>query len=372
MGYIFETPELILAKFSVLVFTYQPIHYMRLIIKPLLTLAFAFGVCLSTFAQGDLAEILKGSEADAQYLTEGYIAPFLRTYASGINQGWFNTAKPHKIAGIDITGSIALVSIPASDKSFTVDNSKLNNVYLLNNNNGSGNLNQATGSAQVPTAFGSATKPTYGNKLNNVVVPGTFEGPAGIDGFDEFLKGRVPVPVANIGLGLPKGIELKIRWTPEIEFGDGSIKMIGFGVMHDIKQYIPGIKMLPFDLSAMVAYSKLDLGVDFNSDGTQRGEFSVSGTTIQGMISKKIAVLTPYAALGYGFSSASLKVKGEYDLDEDPQTHGITDPVDMEEKVAGPRLTTGLRLKLLIFTFHADYTFQKYSTLTAGFGLSIR
>jgi hypothetical protein len=348
---------------------------MRLIFKPLVALALTIGIGTTTFAQGDLAELLKGSEADAQYLAEGYIAPFLRTYASGINQGWFNTAKPHKIAGIDITGSVALVGLPASDKTFTVDNSKLNNIYLLDNQNGNGNLNAATGSATVPTAFGGSDAPVYGYKINDAAQPalGTFEGPAGIEGFDEFMSGRVPVPVANIGLGLPKGIELKIRWTPEIQFGDGSLKMIGFGVMHDIKQYIPGIKLMPFDLSAMVAYSKLDLGVDLNDAGTQRSEFSVQGTTVQAMISKKIAVLTPYAAIGYGFSSASLKVKGEYDLDDNPQTPGtITDPIDMEEKVAGPRVTAGLRLKLLIFTFHADYTLQKYSTLTAGVGLSVR
>jgi hypothetical protein len=31
-----------------------------------------------------------------------------------------------------------------------------------------------------------------------------------------------------------------------------------------------------------------------------------------------------------------------------------------------------LRLKLLVLTIHADYTLQKYSTLTMGLGLSIR
>ncbi len=338
-----------------------------LLFAPLLTVTF------QGLAQGDLDQLLKGSKADVAYLTSGYISPFLKTYAAGINQGWYNTAKPHKIAGFDFTASIAMVKVPTSDKSFTVNNNQLNNVYLKNSSTGGTVLNPVTGVGQIPTVFGSNEEPTFESKsTNGSAIAGTeFKGPGGIEDFDQFLGGRVPVPVLNAGIGLPKGTELKIRWTPEIDFGDGQLKMLGFGVMHDIKQHIPGIKMLPFDLSAMVAYSKMEVGVSLNDNGTQRGEFTVKGTSIQAMISKKISVITPYAGIGYGTGTSSLAVKGDYDLDGDNVAE-TKDPVTVEEKVAGPRFTAGLRLKLLIFTFHADYTLQKYSTFTTGFGLSIR
>lgn len=328
----------------------------------------------TAFAQGDLGELLRGSQADAKYLAEGYISPFLRTYAAGINQGWYNTAKPHKIGGIDFTLSGALVTIPGSDRTFTIDNSSLNNIYLKNANNGGGAISPANGTGQVPTIFGKAPAPTYESKNAGVPMPGTeFNGPEGTDVFDEYLNGRVPVPVFNAGLGLPKGFELKVRWTPEIDFGDGQVKMIGFGVMHDIKQHIPGIKMLPFDLSALVAYSKMEIGVSLDeNDATKRGEFTVQGTSVQAIISKKISVITPYAAIGFGTGTSTLKVKGDYDLDDNPTTDPTKDPVSVEEKVVSPRMTAGLRLKLLILTIHADYTLQKYSTLTVGLGLSVR
>ena len=35
-------------------------------------------------------------------------------------------------------------------------------------------------------------------------------------------------------------------------------------------------------------------------------------------------------------------------------------------------MTAGMRLKLAIFTLHADYTVQKYDVLTVGFGFSVR
>ncbi len=328
----------------------------------------------TTFAQGDLGEILRGSQADAKYLAEGYISPFLRTYAAGINQGWYNTAKPHKIGGIDFTLSAAMVTIPGADRTYTVDNSRLNNIYLKNTNNGGGSIPAANGTGSVPTVFGKNPAPTYESKnpTTDTPIPGTdFNGPQGTDVFDDYLNGRVPVPVFNAGIGLPKGFELKVRWTPEIDFGDGQVKMLGFGVMHDIKQYIPGIKMLPFDLSAMLAYSKMDINVAFNNDGTQRGEFTVQGTSVQAIISKKISVVTPYAAVGFGTGTSSLNVKGQYDLDGNGSAE-TTDPVSVEEKVVSPRMTAGLRLKLLVLTIHADYTLQKYSTLTVGLGLSVR
>jgi hypothetical protein len=37
-----------------------------------------------------------------------------------------------------------------------------------------------------------------------------------------------------------------------------------------------------------------------------------------------------------------------------------------------PNATIGLRLKLLILTIHAQYTIQKYSMVSAGFGFAFR
>jgi hypothetical protein len=338
---------------------------MKLLIRSSMLALAAFLISLSSFAQGDLEELLKGTKQDASYLTTGYITPFLKAFGSGVNQGWYNTAKPHKVPGFDFTLSVAMVGVPDEDKTFTVDNNRLQNVTLENDGV---NAVAPNGTGKVPTVFGPEKEPTYRSDVSGQ----TFNTPGGIEDFGKLMGGRMPVPVFNVGIGLPKGTELKVRWTPEINIGgDGDIKMFGFGIMHDIKQYIPGIKMMPFDLSALVTYSKMDIGVDLNSDGSQRGEFSVKGTTIQAIISKKISVITPYAAIGYGISNASLSVKGNYDLD-DNGSFETSNPVNVEGKNSGPRLTAGLRLKLAVFTFHADYTLQKYNAFTGGFGISIR
>jgi hypothetical protein len=330
------------------------------------------------FAQDDLGGLLKGGAADATYLADGYISPFMKAFGYGLTNGWNNTAKPHKFPGGDITFSIAAVYIPASDKSFEVDNAKLNSIFLLNNNDGSGVQSPSTGKGQIPTLFGKDVDPTFQTKNPATDVPtGTpFSVPGG-----SVPLNFLPVPVANIGIGLPKGFDLKFRYIPTINIGElsggdvtGELGLFGVGVLHDFKQYIPGIKALPFDLSAFVGYTrmKLDAGVE-PGQPNNKAEFSSSATTIQALISKKIAVITPYASIGYNIAKTSLAVKGSYDLDGDGvREQDERDPVNFEESSSGPRMTAGLRLKLAIFAFHADYTLQKYNTLTVGFGLNVR
>lgn len=319
-----------------------------------------------TSAQDDLGDIIRGSKNDAQYLANGYLESFLKATGSGINQGWYNTAKPHKVGGFDFTVSVALMAIPDDEKFYTVDNSKLETIELIEEADGT----PVTGGiGKVPSLVGPDQSPLYRYK-SGASFGQTFEGPPGLD--IDVLNRSAALPVFNLSVGLPKAIELKIRWSPTIDLGDaGEAKLFGIGVMHDIKQYIPGIKMLPFDLSAMIAYSKMEMGFDLDEPG-QRAELAIQGTTLQAMISKKISVITPYAGIGFATSKASMKAKGEYNIGTDTFPEYITDPINANGKMTTPRFTAGLRLKLLILTFHMDYTLQKYSTITGGVGLSIR
>src|SRR5882762_11203660 len=120
----------------------------RLFLLLLLTMPFAVA------AQGDLDQLLKGSVADAKYLSEGYISPMMKAVGYGMNQGWYNTAKPHKFPGFDLTLSVNPVFIPTADQVFTVDNSKMSSVYLSQDIKG--NNPGLTGKGDIPTVFGDS------------------------------------------------------------------------------------------------------------------------------------------------------------------------------------------------------------------------
>jgi hypothetical protein len=322
----------------------------------------------SSKAQDDIDRLLKEGAEDGEYLLKGYLSPFMKSLGQGLNQGWYNTAKPHKVVGFDLTVTTSLMYVPNGERFYHVDNNKLNAIERLDGPGG----NPQSGKA--PTFFGPDREPTYR-------VKGTgeeFQGPPGLDLKGEIGSNALPVPMAQLGIGLPKGFDIKFRFIPKVSIGDdGEFNMWGVGVMHDVKQYIPGLKLLPFDLSGFVGYTRFKLDVDFGGGEVpgenQRGIFEASATTIQGVISKKISVLTVYGGAGYNIAKSKLAMQGWYDFDEDTtRDQGETNPINLDFAASGPRVTAGMRLKLAVFTFHADYTLQKYKSLTVGFGINVR
>lgn len=312
----------------------------------------------------DFGDLVSGSKQDANYLVKGYVGPTMKALGAGLNQGWYNTAKPHKKFGVDLTISVAAIAIPTSDELFTVDNSKLTRLDLITNQSG-GAVTPGTGKGKIPTMFGPSS--TSG-QFNTRPASTPFAAPEGV-GLNSLPMSRIPIPVVNLGFGLPKNTDIKFRYVPSVGSSDFKFSLFGVGVMHDVKQWIPGMKMLPFDLSGFFGFTRMSMNSELDSqDPSKKGSFNVNATTIQALISKKISVLTFYGGTGFNFAKSTLAVKGTYDLDGVP----VKNPIDFSVATSGPRFTLGMRLKLAVITFHADYTLQKYSAFTAGFGINVR
>ena len=320
-----------------------------------------------SFAQEDIDQLLNESIDDGRKLISAYTTPFMNSLCLSLNQGWYNTAKAHKIAGVDLTITANAMTIPQSDLFFDVNKLNLQVVDLEPT---------SPGYPMAPTLFGPETAPTFSYTDSNTGVKETFVGPGGIDLEGNLKRNWLPVPMANLGFGLPKGTDLKLRFTPTINLGDdSSLKIFGVGIMHDVKQWIPGIKMLPFDLSGFIGYTKFKLESYFDpvNNPDQHGVFEMNATTIQGVISKKISVLTLYGGMGYNIAKSNLAMKGTYDINGNGQADANeVDPLDLKFAASGFRTTAGFRLKLAVLTLHADYTLQKYKCLTAGIGISVR
>jgi len=333
-----------------------------------LTLIFILGAFITSASAQDIDKFLEGGAADGNQLLKSYMEPAFVGFGYAMNSGWYNTGKPHKLLGFDLTANVNLAYVPTSAQYFNVDPTKYTNLDTQ------------------PALNGQTKYPTVmGPNLNADDIPylvfnkGTSDeikitSPTGLGMKESIGTNAVPAPTVQLGLGLIKNTEIKLRLLPKQTFGDpGSqltTSMFGIGVMHDVKQWIPGIKNLPFDLSGFVGYTNMKNTMEINKDNPdQMGEFNVSGTTIQGVISKKLAILTVYGGVGMTTSKVSFKMLGNYDL-----TSGTTlkDPIDLSYKNGGLRANVGARIKLLIFTFHAEYAVQKYNTFTAGFGISIR
>lgn len=322
---------------------------------------------LPALAQEDIDQLLVESVEDGRKLIGAYVSPFMKSVSLGMNQGWYNTAKPHKIAGIDLTITVNAMTVPDDELIFDPATLGLTQVELDPS---------SLGYPNSPTMLGPADAPVFRLQAD---PSQTFSGPPGLGIEEEIGFTKVPVPIAHLGFGLPKNTDVKIRFTPTLNFGDETtFKILGIGVMHDVKQWIPGMKLLPFDLSGFVGFTKLTLETQLDAENVdnadQKGVFTINATTVQGLISKKFSVLTLYGGLGYNIAKSRIALEGKYDLDEDGDETGEfeTNPVDLSFAASGPRATAGMRLKLAVLTIHADYTLQKYKCLTVGIGLSVR
>ncbi|MFT6882329.1 MAG: hypothetical protein ACI83W_001395 [Marinoscillum sp.] len=338
-----------------------------------LTIILSFLFIAQNAISQDLGEILKGGADNGNQILQNYMEPVFVGLGYSFNSGWYNTGKPHKLLGFDLTVVASGSIVPEDAQFYTFNPADYDNMGLAapeNPNSPYTNQMPTIGGPNLPADDIPYFVFNTDDEANKIRV----SAPTGL-GLDEAIGfNAVPAVGVQLGIGLIKNTELKLRLFPKTTFGDPgesiTASQFGLGVMHDVKQWIPGMKNLPFDLSGFFAFSQqsvsAEIGEDSNGD-PQSVNLDISGTTMQAIISKKLAILTVYGGIGFSTVGSSFAMKGDYEIDGvDP------DPINFDYNTGSLRANIGARLKLLIFTFHAEYAVQEYNTLTAGFGLSIR
>ena len=152
-----------------------------------------------------------------------------------------------------------------------------------------------------------------------------IDGPAGLDMKKSIGFSAIPVPMIQLGIGLLFNTDLKIRYVPKYTRSGNTFQMFGLGLMHDIKQHIPGIKLLPFDLSVLVAFNSVTGHSDMKNSNAVDGPTSSDGKISyklnswvgQIVISKKVSVLTAYLGVGYGSVSSNADITGTFKIGSD-------------------------------------------------------
>ncbi len=212
----------------------------------------------------------------------------------------------------------------------------------------------------------------------------------------------MPVPQLTAGIGLPLGTELRIRYIPKVSVKKGNVSSWGVGLMHSLTQYIPGDKVLPFDISLFGGYTRLNgnVPIELRPDPSKPQNYSgaypagsfddqnfgmtVDAWNLSAIGSINLPVISFYGGLGYGSTRTIIKMTGNFPLPTINPTISTTDLVYEDAGVvtgfpkidiknfSGLRTNVGFRLKFGVFTFHADYTWSQYNVLSAGLGISFR
>jgi len=340
-------------------------------------------------AQSGFSDLLQTSPANATKLIDAYGQPLFKGIGVGMNSDWTNTAKPLKLLHFDLKIAASAAFTPASDKSFDVTQ-----IGLTNNVR----LDPGSQSPITPTIGGERNNngPQLGIYDNNNRKLGDFTMPSG-------KLPVIPAPQLQLTVGLIHSTDLTIRAIPSISVGSdvGSVSMIGFGLKHSISQYIfgPAAKVVPFDLSVMLAWSRLNLNYNLNvqpaqnadgngtaqhdpNDSNNNTDFSTQHTDAhftsfmgEAIISKKLLFFTPFLAVGYNTGSTNFAIVGNYPITTSSNITGtqdyytiFTNPVTIHEtSISGMRADIGFQLNLGIRIF-ASATLAQYKSVNGGIG----
>jgi len=335
-------------------------------------------------------DFLKAGINDGMKLMEAYIEPFANAFGAGFNSAWYNTAKTHKLGGFDVTLSVSAGFVPADALEFDLAAIDFENLTLVDPQAGTMAPTIAGADENGPALHFMQTLPSSPGTEIEVV---NFDSPPGID----FTI--APSPMLQLGVGLPLASEIKFRYIPTTPVDEGSVRLLGGGLMKSISEHIGAFTLLPVNISLFGGYNTLrgevpisvEPDTDINYTTYSMADFAdqyfivdVSAWTVSLVASVDIPVVSGYMGIGYGKTTTNMNIKGYIPLpvlDPDISTsspvytdEGVVEEVEKIsiENYSGLRFNVGGRVKLGVFTIHAGYTYASYNVLTVGLGVSFR
>lgn len=332
----------------------------------------------------DITQVVLAGANDAEALLESYVAPFGKAIGADLGSGWYNTAKPHKKLGFDLTFTASIATVPVADESFLI--------------NDAGFTTLTSTATESPTIAGE--KGTDGAPLNLGPFPLSSPPGAGLN--------KIPMLNINLAIGLIKNTEIIVRYFPTVEISVagndyGKLGLWGVGVKHDILQWLPIVDKIPIDASILFGYTSFSSEILIPKDyaitptsyetnqisiidnttyayDDQKLNFGINSINVSLLLSKKLLIFTPYIGVGMIKSNVNLDLMGHYPIpggiappnlvvnDSDVQV----DPFSIEVPNTMMHFAAGLRIKLAVITLHGQYTVGEYSMITGGFGICVR
>ena len=321
-------------------------------------------LCVPLIVSGQVQQLDAIIQDDAGNFLEAYFSPLGQSFGAGLNNGWYNTAKPHKLGGFDVTLTLNAVHVPSTMLVFDPND-----------------IDNFSSNSTTPTILGAGdgSEITYTNNGNSITFDMPHQG--------SLKKSLIPVPMINAGLGLVKKTEIDVRYLPTYDFdmgfgGKGSVELWGIGIKHDLLQWIPVAgDAIPISLSIQAGHTKFNTSFSIEnpdpdplSSVNQDISMDVNATTVNLILSKKLLMLTAYAGIGYNSSVTTFNAETEsFYLGVDGSSIQMNIPLEMKfESQNGMRTNIGLRLNLAVIAIQANHTFSKYPVTTVGVGISVR
>ena len=319
---------------------------------------------------------------------EGYLQPMVTAFGTGVNNGIFRIARPHKILGFDLTLNASFTAIPEAAQTFdffipstdvetiTFDipgytpvavSLNLDDFYeqdrtvstFFGPEFGSPDLDPITAdpvaaeaairsqlaAGGIPQAAIDLIAPSFADTIAAHLPDIAISGVVNTSAF--------PMIMPQFGLGLPFDIELTLRGFPEVSLDDSSsASFFGYGIKIGLNRFIPTLPLVFPALS--IGYYATNLEVaDF---------ITVNNSILSLQVSKSVPFFTVYGGLGFENSKLVVDVTNLPLLDTNVEISGTN-------KL---RYTAGFRLKLALLSINYDYNGGEYTAHNIGIGLTLR
>jgi hypothetical protein len=343
-------------------------------------------------AQGEeeIIRFFQAGQEDGAKLATAYINPFVEGFSYALNGGWFHTAKPHKLGGFDINISMTPVFIPKTQDRFDPSVLNLSTVAQFRNLSSEG--------SGAPSVVGPKDETRYYLNFDldgdgNVNTPNTpaqdldqgdsFTGPLGLNLRKTIQVAPVGSPMFQVGIGLIRNTDIMVRFVPKTYLSGTEVRLLGVGLRHDIKQHIPTIKRLPFDVSLMAAYTVFQGTSDLSvlseefppaaAGAKQEAAYTFNAFLLQALASKKFSFLTLFGGIGYNGIKTTADIRGSYVFFQGTSSEfELVNPYSAKFSNNSMRFDAGFRANILAFYLYSFYSFQEYEALTVGFGFTFR
>lgn len=273
----------------------------------------------------DLGETLSNV---GQAYAEEYVDPLLRALGSDLNGGLMNVPLSRgKVHGLDVYFGIKVLGTPIGESERRFDLTYSDRVTIDTYVEGIDPYIDGTRIdlsvpatftvRDAPTVFGPSEvgRATVHVRHDTVVTHMGRTIPVSVDtsytvetigGLTELSM--APLPVPHLELGTLFGTSVMVRWLPTLSMNDvGSIGLSGFGLRHDIGQYIPGSTL---DVAVQAMWQ--NLRVADSSEGEVLHAATSSYTVSAG---KRFGIVSLYG--GLQVNSADMEVSYRYNLSTD-------------------------------------------------------
>ena len=328
-------------------------------VKIVCSLIIILGISPLGFSQTNFGEFIPNVMEDIQQFGEAYIAPAADGAMYNINSGWYTTAKSKSFPEFEISITSNTSLVPKSDNNFQLDPSAYNTIYFEEGN----------APKTVSTIFGAQEQVSVfidydtGDGVETIEI----ELPPGIDTKD---RSYLPSVFLQGNLGLFKGTELKLRYSPEVKFNDISTKVMGAALQHEFTSWSNNSFGLPVAIAGLVSYSNFDGVYHISTDNAEDAAIvsELDSWSFSIITSKSISNFELFAGIDYSVATSVSKFTGLYSLPEEGEIYeDILNQITVTNKMNGLSGTLGASYLWSKLKINLALNIQEYHNISLGF-----